>query len=100
MTYEIREYVVGDWTEDYEEKLDHVWFQVKNLDEAMAAILKRVFGRDVLVHRGINEWTGTSYWVHDNLGLYEVYGSEMMKFELDNIMGPSTERRYVIERVA
>ena len=100
MTYEIREYVVGDWTDDFDEKVKHVWFQVQNLDEAMAIILKRVFGKRNIVHKGINEWTGMRYWTLDNLGLYEVYGSKMMKFELDNIIGPSTEKRYVIERVA
>ena len=98
MTYEIREYIVDEF--ENEEKVSHVWFQVKNLDEAMAAIMKRVFGNSNVVHKGINEWTGMHYWMLDNWGLYEVYGSKCMEFELDNIMGPSTERRYVIERAA
>ena len=98
MTYEIREYVIDEF--ENEEKVSHVWYQVKNLDEAMAAIIKRVFGKNGPVYDGKQYWTGVHYWMRGNWGLYEVYGSNMMEFELDNIIGPSTERRYVIERAA
>lgn len=97
MTYEIREYLV-DEMED-EEILSHVWFQVKDIDEAMKAIFKRVFGDNEPVHSK-NEWTGHNCWTLGDYSLWETYSIFGMKFDLDNNVGPETIKRYVIEEAA